>query len=223
MIRKIKRNIGRNINLQLFAGNPRLQEIETRLAAIKGELEQEDADIDKLEKEVIALKEERKGLQEQVEKRKQIIDEINAGAGTLVPNLTPPKEGRSEEPKGVDSKEYRSAFFKTLQNKPLTDVEKRVYSLVPNTAGAVVPTETANMIFDNMTKIAPMLNEIQLLRVAGGLRFAVQGVRNAAAAHVENAPVVPAADTMVTVTLTGFEFIKVIRISQTIQTMAIDI
>jgi HK97 family phage major capsid protein len=34
--------------------------------------------------------------------------------------------------------------------------------------------------------------------------------------------VVPAADTMVQVTLTGFEFMKVIRISQTIQTMGID-
>jgi HK97 family phage major capsid protein len=200
----------------------RLQEIEARLAAIKVELEKEDADIVALEKEVKDLKEERKGLLEKAEQRKKIIDEINAGAGAPAPNLNQPKEERKDEPKGVESPEYRSAFLKTLQGKPLTDAEKREFTLVPNTAGAVVPTQTANMIFDNMTKIAPMLNEIQLLRVAGGLRIAVQGTRNAAAAHAEGVAVVPAADTLVTVTLSGFEFIKVIRISATIQTMGID-
>ena len=136
-------------------------------------------------------------------------------------------QGQSQEQRNADdpygTPEYRSAFFKKLQGKPLTEDEEREFTLVPNTAGAVVPTETANMIFDNMTKIAPMLSEIQLLRVAGNLRFAVQGVRNAAAAHVEGVAVVPALDTMVTVTLSGFEFMKVIRISQTIQTMAIDV
>ena len=134
-------------------------------------------------------------------------------------------QGQSQEQRNADdpygTPEYRSAFFKILQGKPLTEAEQREFTLVPNTGGAVVPTETANMIFDTMTKIAPMLNEIQLLRVAGNLRFAVQGVRNPAAPHVEGVAVVPALDTMVTVTLSGFEFMKVIRISQTIQTMAI--
>ena len=84
------------------------------------------------------------------------------------------------------------------------------------------PTETANMIFDRMTKIAPMLNEITLLRVAGGLRFAVQGARAAAAVHVENAgPVGLAADTLTTITLAGSEFIKIISISATMSTMAV--
>lgn len=126
------------------------------------------------------------------------------------------------EVKGIDSAEYRSAFLKYLQGKPLTDVEKREFTLVPNTAAAVVPTMTADKIFDNMTKIAPMLNEIELLRVAGNLTFSVQGTRNAAAVHAEGVGVVPAADTMVAVTLSGFEFMKVIRISATIQAMGID-
>ena len=204
----------------------RLQEIEARMNAIKAELEADGADIDALEKEVKDLAEERKGLLEKIEKRNKILGDITNGAGKVI-DIIPkgeekPKEERTREDV-LASPEYRSAFFKTLQGKPLTEVEQREFTLVPNTAGAVVPTETANMIFDQMTKIAPMLNEIQLLRVAGNLRFAVQGVRNAAAAHVEGVAVVPALDTMVTVTLSGFEFMKVIRISQTIQTMAIPV
>ena len=202
----------------------RLQEIETRMKAIKAELEADGADIDALEQEVKGLTEERAALQAKVEKRNKILGDITKGDGKvldIIPKVDDkPKEERTREDV-LASPEYRSAFFKSLQGKPLTDVEKREFTLVPNTAGAVVPTETANMIFDTMTKIAPMLSEIQLLRVAGNLRFAVQGVRNAAAAHAEGAPVVPALDTMVTVTLSGFEFMKVIRISQTIQTMAI--
>ena len=119
------------------------------------------------------------------------------------------------------SKEYRSAFLKTLQGKPLNEVEQRL-TMVPNTAAGLVPTETGNVIFSQMTKIAPMLNEINLLRVAGNLSFGTQTVRNPAASHVENAPAVPAADVFATVTLTGFEFFKAIQISKTISTMAID-
>ena len=203
----------------------RLKEIEARLTAIKTELDAPGADIGKLETEVKTLQDEKRGLVDQIEKRNQIISDINAGLGTPMPGFIP-EERKEQEPKGPESKEYRNAFLKALQGKPLTEAEKREFVMTPpanaGSGAAVVPTQTANMIFDSMTKIAPMLNEIMLLRVAGNLRFAVQGVRNAAAVHVEGAPVVPAADTMVTVTLTGYEFMKVIRISATIQTMGID-
>lgn len=204
----------------------RLEEIELRMSEIPVDVEKEDANIDELEKEVEELKEERKAIVEKAEKRKAIVDGVaNMQSVEVIKSF---KEERQMENvvKGIESAEYRSAFLKVLQGKDLNEAEKREYVLTPpggaGSGGAVVPTSTANMIFDNMTKIAPMINEIELLRVAGNLRFAVQGVRNAAAAHAENVAIVPAADTMVTVTLTGYEFVKVIRISQTIQTMAID-
>lgn len=199
----------------------RLKEIEARLAQIKVELEKEGADIDALEQEVKTLTEERKQLLEKIEKRNKIIKDIADGAGTPVPNYLP-TEDRKDEPKGQSSPEYRSAFLKTLLGQPLTEAEKREFTLAPPTAAAVVPTQTYNKIFDQMTKIAPMLSNITLLRVPGNLTFAVQGVRNPAQPHQENAPVDPAADTLVSVTLTGYEFIKVIRISATIRAMAID-
>lgn len=199
----------------------RLKEIEARLAQIKVELEKEGADIDALEQEVKTLTEERKQLLEKIEKRNKIIKDIADGAGTPVPNYLP-TEDRKDEPKGQSSPEYRSAFLKTLLGQPLTEAEKREFTLAPPTAAAVVPTQTYNKIFDQMTKIAPMLSNITLLRVPGNLTLAVQDVRNPAQPHQELAAVNPAADTLVSVTLTGYEFIKVIRISATIRAMAID-
>lgn len=205
----------------------RLQQIEQRMSAIKAELQTDGADIEALEKEVNALKEERKGLLEKAEKRSKIIADIGGGAGNPVPNFMPKESRKAKEmttEEVLASPEYRTAFLKQLQGKPLT-VEEREYVLTPpgnlGSASAAVPIETANMIFDQMIRIAPMLNEIMLMRVAGRLRFAVQGVRNPAVVHVENVAVVPAQDTLITVTLTGYEFMKAISVSATVQTMSI--
>jgi len=205
----------------------RLQEIEARLAAIKAELEKDGADIDALEKEVKDLTEERKKLLEQAEKRKKIINDIASGEGTVIDDFIPKsKEERKFENMSreevLDSKEYRNAFLKRLLGKKLTEVEERAYSSASDSAGAVIPTQTASTLFDKMTKIAPMLNEITLLRVAGNLKFAVQNVRDEADQHAENATVTPAGDKLAYVALAGYEYIKVIRISKTVQTMSIN-
>jgi len=203
----------------------RLQEIEKRLAEIKTELQKDDADIDALEKEVKELTEKRKRLLEQVEKRKKIIDDISDGAGSVINDFLPkPEERKKEFSKDtvLDAPEYRSAFLKKLLGKNLTEVEERAYTSATGSAEAVIPTQTANILFDKMTKIAPMLNEITLLRVAGNVKFAFQGARGAAAAHAENTPVDPANDSLSYVALAGYEYIKVIRISKTVQTMSIN-
>jgi len=202
----------------------KLTDVQERITELRA-FEPEGATLEEIQANTVelrALNDREEAIMKAAEERKAQIDKvINMPNPEVIATFNKEKE-MEERVFGIESKEYRNAFLKTLQGKELTEVEKREFTLVPNTAGAVVPTETANMIFDNMTKIAPMLNEIQLLRVAGNLRFAVQGVRNAVAAHAEGVAVVPAADTMVTVTLTGFEFMKVIRISATIATMGVN-
>ncbi|ANW97716.1 hypothetical protein CSTERTH_01055 [Thermoclostridium stercorarium subsp. thermolacticum DSM 2910] len=203
----------------------RLKEIEARKLEIRQLLESDEKlekeQLDKLEAELKSLEDEKKDL----ERRKAIAEGIHAGTvqtrniGNFTNNNAP--EQRSIE-EIISTPEYRSAFLKTLLGQPLTEAEKREFTLVPPTAAAVVPTQTYNKIFDQMTKIAPMLNNITLLRVPGNLTLAVQGVRNPAQPHQELAAVNPAADTLVSVSLTGYEFIKVLRISATIRAMAID-
>ena len=132
----------------------RLKEIEKRLAEIKAELEKDGADIDALEQEVKELTEERKRLLEQAEKRKKIIDDIATGAGTVIDDFIPKSkeerkfENMSREDTYLISKEYRNAFLKRLLGKKMTEVEERAYSSASDSAGAVIPTQTANTLFD---------------------------------------------------------------------------
>ena len=203
----------------------RIKEIEARLAAIKKEIEERgDAmkaeEIDALEKETKELTEERAGLIAAAEKRNGILDNIAKGAG-IVSRTFEQKQDNADPDDPFGTPEYRSAWLKNLRRLPLTDAEKRAYANASGTGAEVVPTQTANEIISKVKKLAPMLNEVTLLHVKGAVKFAVEGTNNDAAIHKENAAIAAAADTLTTVTLTGYEIIKLVQISDTVMTMSI--
>lgn len=203
----------------------RIKEIEARLAAIKKEIEERgDAmkaeEIDALEKETKELTEERAGLIAAAEKRNGILDNIAKGAG-IVSRTFEQKQDNADPDDPFGTPEYRSAWLKNLRRLPLTDAEKRAYANASGTGAEVVPTQTANEIISKVKKLAPMLNEVTLLHVKGAVKFAVEGTDNDAAIHKENAAITAAADTLTTVTLTGYEIIKLVQISDTVMTMSI--
>ena len=203
----------------------RIKEIEARLAAIKKEIEERgDAmkaeEIDALEKETKELTEERAGLIAAAEKRNGILDNIAKGAG-IVSRTFEQKQDNADPDDPFGTPEYRSAWLKNLRRLPLTDAEKRAYANASNTGAEVVPTQTANEIISKVKKLAPMLNEVTLLHVKGAVKFAVESANNDAAIHTENEAITPATDTLTTVTLTGYEIIKLVQISDTVMTMSI--
>lgn len=203
----------------------RIKEIEARLAAIKQEIEQRGAEmtaaeIDALEQETSQLTEERAGLIAAAEKRSGILNTIAQGAGVVSRSFTQ-QTVTEENDDPVASPEYRSAWLKQLRRLPLSDAEKRAYSNVTGAGAEVIPTQTANEIISKIKTLAPMLNEVTLLHVKGAVKFAVEGTNNAAAIHTENAAITAAADTFTTVTLTGYEIIKLVQISDTVMTMSI--
>lgn len=203
----------------------RIKEIEARLAAVKQEIEQRGdamtaAEIDALEQETSQLTEERAGLIAAAEKRNGILDNIAKGAG-IVSRSFEQKPATEENDDPVASPEYRSAWLKQLRRLPLSDAEKRAYSNVTGAGAEVIPTQTANEIISKIKTLAPMLNEVTLLHVKGAVKFAVEGTNNDAAIHAENAAITAAADTFTTVTLTGYEIIKLVQISDTVMTMSI--
>lgn len=203
----------------------RIKEIEARLAAIKKEIEERgDAmkaeEIDALEKETKELTEERAGLIAAAEKRNGILDNIAKGAG-IVSRTFEQKQDNADPDDPFGTPEYRSAWLKNLRRLPLTDAEKRAYANASGTGAEVVPTQTANEIISKVKKLAPMLNEVTLLHVKGAVKFAVEGTNNDAEIHKENEAITAAADTLTTVTLTGYEIIKLVQISDTVMTMSI--
>lgn len=204
----------------------RIKEIEARLAAIKQEIEERgDAmkaeEIDALENETKELTEERAGLIAAAEKRNGILDNIAKGGGVSVRSFGKKEESNADPEDPFGTPEYRSAWLKNLRRLPLTDAEKRAYANASGTGAEVVPTQTANEIISKVKKLAPMLNEVTLLHVKGAVKFVVEGTNNDAAIHTENAVIKPAADTLTTVTLSGYEIVKLVQISDTVMTMSI--
>ena len=204
----------------------RIKEIEARLAAIKQEIEERGdtmkaEEIDALEEETKDLTEERAGLIAAAEKRNGILDNIAKGGGVSVRSFGKKEEDNADPDDPFGTPEYRSAWLKNLRRLPLTDAEKRAYANASGTGAEVVPTQTANEIISKVKKLAPMLNEVTLLHVKGAVKFVVEGTNNDAAIHTENAAITPAADTLTTVTLSGYEIVKLVQISDTVMTMSI--
>lgn len=197
----------------------RLKEIETRLAAIRREADTEGADITALNNEADKLIEERKALMAAAEQRRGLLDKIGSGAaGNGVPVI-----GEQEKRTySRESAEYRSAFLKHIRGIELDEVEKRAFTSAESSAGAVIPTQTANEIIRKMKQLAPILGEITLLHVAGNVKFAVESTVADPALHTENAEITASTDTLTSVTLGSYEITKLVQVSKTVATMSID-
>ena len=194
----------------------RMQEINARKAELRSMLEGSgEVDLDAIEKELRDLDTEFKGL----EKRKATIDGINAGTipAVEIPN---PVTARAADTFDQD-KEYRSAWLKTLQGKALTENEQRAYSTAANSALPAIPESTANEIIKKMYEVAPILQRCKIFHVPGNFKFAVEGANNDAAIHQENAAITVAADNLGSVSLTGYEIVKLVKASRATVNMTI--
>lgn len=208
-----------------------LQEVEARLAAIANEIESRGEELtaeqlNALETEVNSLKAERAGMIAAAEQRSSLLNSIAEGRAqsTVVRNFPIPANTEQETRESSDpygTEEYRSAWLKRIRRLPLNEAEQRAYSNATGSGTEVIPTQTANQIISKMKQIAPMLSEITLLHVAGAVRFAVEGTNNSAGIHAENADITAASDTLTTVSLSGYEIVKLVQISDTVKTMSI--
>jgi HK97 family phage major capsid protein len=208
-----------------------LQQVDERIAALDEEVRNATtvADVETRTNEKKSLLERKAELQD-LEQRKKTALDLTAGVKQPDRIIETRKDekpmtehiGNMSLQQAVATPEYRTAWAKSMMAQPMNDVEKRVWDLVTlQSAAPAVPVIIAEQIVDRMAKIAPMINEITLFRVPGVLRIMVEGARAAAALHQENAPIVPAADTLVPVVLSQFEFAKAHQISATIRSTAI--
>ena len=195
------------------------EQLQARLDELKAETAEEKRDAlttDELEERV----KEMEAITAEIEARKAAAAE-EARKAEEAAQMAGKKiiDEREDKPMERNSVEYRDLWIKNLQGR-LSEEEKRAYAAAD--ANNAVPTIVSDKMFEKMKKLAPMLSEITLLRVAGNVKFVTEGVRNSATAkHVENSAMSPAADTIVNVTLGGFEFMKVIQISRTAALMSV--
>lgn len=195
----------------------RLTEIETRLSAIKAEIEVEGADIMALNAEADSLLEERKGLQQEIETREALLTKI--GNGELGATTTSGKETNTMEERtfALDSREYRDAYLNTIRGLA-TDEEKRAF----DTNNGAIATQTVNDIMSVVKNHAPILEKCTVVYSAANSTYYVEGVNAEGADHTELATISAAADTLIPVNLTPSEVVKLVQISAAARTMSVD-
>lgn len=203
----------------------RLAQIDARMSAIRTELNGENPDLNALEAEVDQLQEERQRLVDDAEKRSALLGKIGSGEiGTPVPSMTLSATDPEQRTGNftADSPEYRTAWLKNLRKNEMTATEQRAFTAVADSAGSVIPTQTANSILTKVTQYAPILSKINLLRVPGMVQFAVEKTVNEADYHAENANITPADDKLEKITLSAYEITKLVQISKSVMMMSVD-
>lgn len=210
------------IGLQFFAAPSTshwledwMAEIDARLAAIPAELEKDGADLDALEQEVRNLTLRREQLKESAERRAAFLKEIATGtSGQVVRTF---QAGMQEQRTfGVDTPEYRSAWLKNLQGKPL-DAEERVAV----TASAAIPTQTMNQIIHRL-ELTPMIAAVDVTYIPGNVTFPIEGTVNAASWVAMGSAATDSGDTITSITLGAYKLIKTVEITADVMAMGID-
>ena len=128
---------------------------------------------DKNEKNDPALNEDLENTNEQ-EDEKEITNErklIKTGNPSIEKrNINDLKILKKEDEKNMEEKniletqEYRSAFLKRLQGKPLNEAEKRAMTTAKESVGAGIPT-TLNRIEEKLRQTSALFNEIEVLNL----------------------------------------------------------
>lgn len=128
--------------------------------------------------------------------------------------------------------EYRSAFFKKLLGRELTESENRAFTAAQaekradsfntlSNSAAVIPTQTLNEVVKQARNINGLYNEVRIFNVPSNLSVPVGTPTDAASWHVEGTAVDRTNVTTTAVTFSGLELIKVISMSAAARRMDI--
>jgi HK97 family phage major capsid protein len=202
----------------------RIDEINTRLAAIQTELEAASGEqLTALEQEVTDLTNERQQIMNEAQTRKQLRADIAAG---LVTGKT--IEEHEEEPImenrtfTLDCEEYRSAFLKNMRGEDMTDAERRAFTFLTTNTAAPLPTVMQNRIIDLIGEAHPIVADVYTMH--SGSAISVPVAQTLAADAAKTAEGEDAADleiTMGNVDLSGDDYTANVEMSYKMAHMAI--
>lgn len=196
----------------------RIDEINTRLAAISEEVESATGEaLTALEAEVENLTNERQQLIDEVQTRQQLRANIADGliGGTVI-------EKQEEEPImenrnfSVHSAEYREAFLLNLQGKELSGEQRAAV-----TGAAAIPTQTMNEIVHKL-ELAPIINAVDVTYIPSNVTYPVEGTVNAASWVAMGTAATDSADVINAVTLGAYKLIKTVEITADVAAMSVD-
>ena len=205
----------------------RLDEINTRLAAIDAEIDGATGEaLTALEKEVADLTEERKQIMDEVQTRQQLRQNIAAGSvtGNIIEKFKEENTMENLENRTftLESEEYRSAFLKNMRGEDMTDVEQRAFTFLTTNTTAPLPTVLQNRIIDLIGEAHPIVADVY--NMASGSAISIPVAKSIAAdagATAEGADANELEVKFETIDLSGDDYTANVEMSYKMAAMAI--
>lgn len=205
-----------------------ISEIEQRAKEISTVIDTDpNADIESLNIELDGLKQAKNNIEE----RKQNI--MNKQQFNPITKMEFERPQNIEDVGIFSSTEYRSAFFKKLLDKPLTDQENRVYNqaisekraddfnTVTN-AAAVLPTHTFNEVISKARTMGGLLSVCRGFNIPSKISVPIGTPTSKALWHTEGATIESQKADVANVAFNGYEILKVFSISAAAKRMSIE-
>lgn len=203
----------------------RIDEINTRLAAIQNEIDTATGDaLTALEAEVDALTTERQQIMNEVQTRQQLRANIAAGIITGTPIEQNKEENNMENRTFTTaSPEYRSAFLKRLRRQDLTEVETRAFTFLTTNTAAPLPEVMQNRIIDLIGESHPIVSDVYSLNSGSAITIPVgKTVAADAGKSAEGDAANEMEITFDDIALAGDDFTANVKLSYKMLHMAID-
>ncbi|AMC94220.1 hypothetical protein AOC36_09560 [Erysipelothrix larvae] len=198
-----------------------LEQVRARKMEIKSQLESGTLEAnDALETEIRSLNDREDEILAAAERRTQLLNDVVVRGGVVA--QMQPINTHDNLTQENEETVYRSAFLNNIRGVALSEAEHRAFSTAQESARAVVPTVTQNKIIELLEQSAPLLSEIDLLRVAGGITIPVEEPISEASKHAENATITASEDKVIAVNLFGYEVTKLLKASKSITRMSVD-
>lgn len=161
-------------------------EIEKRRKELREMLNATDADLDAIERESGELSKELETIERKERALEALRDKPEENGGNPMPPA--PQERKFERKTVLGTKEYRSAFAKTLMGLPLDDTEQRALGVALtttdsqyveasesvdgiNNGGLFIPQDLNLALMQEISLVSPIFNDIDKLSVPGVLSF----------------------------------------------------
>ena len=134
----------------------------------------------------------------------------------------PVKSDEQRRSYGIDSVEYRNAFFKTIAGVKLNDTEKRAMTTNTSSAGYAVPTITMNKIYEKIENESVIYNLVTVSRLRGNVVIPIEDTTADVERKAEGADGTFKNDKIGHLDLGAKKYIKLVKLTCELENTAID-
>ena len=202
----------------------RIDEINTRLQAIQGEIDGATGEaLAALETEVASLTAERQQIQAEVQTRQQLRANIAAGIVTGETIEEQERETMEQRTFTPASEEYRSAFLHHLRREDMSEAERRAFTFLMTNTTAPLPEVMQNRIINLIGESHPIVADVYSLNsgcaisIPVGKSIAADAGKTGEGANANELEIV-----FDDITLSGDDFTANVKLSYKMLHMSID-